>query len=121
MVPSPGPLCVLSTTLSVLRWPGLLLCISPGQLGGVWLGSAHLSPFHSTQSKQPPAHPLHPALQNWVGDPTAALDPLYPTGFGIGNRVFSGSTAKRQLIQILILGKNPPNHCLYLSGRGQLL
>lgn len=41
--------------------------------------------------------------------------PSYPTGLYVGNRVFSSSMAKRQLIQILILGKNPPNHSLCLS------
>lgn len=66
-------------------------------------------------ARSPPAHPLRPALQNWVGDPTAALDPLHPTGHGVGNTVFSTSRAKRQRLQILILGKNPPNHSLCLS------
>lgn len=60
-------------------------------------------------------HSLHPMLQSWIRDPTAAFDPSYPTGLYFGNRVFSSSMAKRQLIQILILGKNPPNHSLCLS------
>lgn len=60
-------------------------------------------------------HSLHPMLQSWIRDPTAAFDPCYPTGLYVGNRVCSSFMAKRQLIQILILGKNPPNHSLCLS------
>lgn len=60
-------------------------------------------------------HSLHPVLQNWIRDPIAALDPSYPIGLYVGNRVFSSSVAKKQLVQIPILGKNPPNHSLGLS------
>lgn len=59
--------------------------------------------------------PSPPSTAEQDEEPTAALDPLYPTGLCAGNRVFSSSMAKRQPNPILILGKNPPNHSLTLS------
>lgn len=88
---------------------GLLLQLPAGLRGGVFAGS------QPAQCAQPPTHPLRPALQSWVGDPTAALDPFRPTGLCIGNTVFFAERAKRQMLQIPILGKNPPNHSLSLS------
>lgn len=104
-IPLTAP-CVLSSA-----WVPPLSLPTSGR-SGAWCTFTGL---HSTQREQPPAHPLRPALQNWVGDPTAALDPLHPTGLGVGNTVFSTPRAKSQPLQLLILGKNPPNHPLGLS------